>query len=293
MSTHEYITERSRMWRGHDIKPWFLEAIDIIEQQGHQNMHVAAGGCSPRFSYTTGLYDTCAKPELITVGLPAEAAHAALNIAVKRMEDGVDLSVGRHRGLLGGDIDVEFRAVDPKWLHRVMLRTDWYYEGVDVPVLQLIYPDLENRFQGEDDFDDRFLQPILSGEIEHGAPEYDFWTSMDKSSSLYDWKFSDGPHTSSYLSETVSKKDEPVTYVSHDHNGDWQFLGDSMSEGGGPVLSCLHHPIDHDPTLKELHDLPPGWYAIREKPGEPWQRFEHPPEEAQDAVGPPIPPLLN
>jgi hypothetical protein len=293
MSRNEYITARTRAWRERDIPPWFVEAIDIIEQQGHQNMHVAAGGCSPSFSYTTGLYDTCGKPELIAVGLPARTAHAALNIAIQRMEEGVDLSVGRHRGLLGGDVEVEFRLVDPVWMHRVMLRTDWFYEGGDVPVLQLVYPDLENLFQGEEDFDDHFLQPILSSEIVHGTPEYDFWTSMDESSSLYRWKFPDGPHTSSFLSETVSNKDEPITYVSHDHDGDWQFLGDSMSNGGGPVLSCLHHAIDDDRTLEELHDLPPGWYAVRSKPGDPWQRLKHPSADEEDAAESRNPPLLN
>jgi hypothetical protein len=48
-------------------------------------------------------------------------------------------------------------------------------------VLQLIYPDLDNRFQGEEGFDDCFLQPFLSHEIAQGSPEHDFWTSMDES----------------------------------------------------------------------------------------------------------------
>jgi hypothetical protein len=45
-----------------------------------------------------------------------------------------------------------------------------------------------------------------------------------------------------------------------------------MSDGGGPVVSCFHHPIDHDPSLGELADLPVGWYAERTKVGEPWVR---------------------
>jgi hypothetical protein len=51
-----------------------------------------------------------------------------------------------------------------------------------------------------------------------------------------------------------------------------------MSDGGGPVLSCLHHPIDNDRTLEDLYDLPLGWYATRERPGGSWERFKHPPE---------------
>ena len=42
---------------------------------------------------------------------------------------------------------------------------------------------------------------------------------------------------------------------------------------------CFHHPIDADPSLKELVDVPLGWYAKRAKPGEPWIRAEHASDE--------------
>jgi hypothetical protein len=258
-------------------------------------MHVGSSDVSPCFSYTAGVFDTCGSPELITVGLPSKTAHHALNHAVELMKKGVDLSSGRRADLIG-NVDAKFREVDLKWLHQIMLRTDWYYERADVPVLQLIYPDLENRFQDEKDFNDYFRQPLLSGEILEETLEYDFWNSHDKTSSLSRWKFPDPPHTSSYLSQTVHDKEEPVTYVSHDENGDWQFLGDKMSEGGGPVLSCLHHPIDNDPSLEELHDLPLNWYATRKYPGAPWQRFEHPRAEDEvdsETTGSEPPTLLN
>ena len=292
-----YVTERTEMWRTRDVKPTVLEALDIIEENGCQLMHVAADDVCPRFSYSAGVYDTCGKPELITVGLPANTAHYALNRAVSIMKAGVDLTVGRHRNIVG-DVEVEFRKVDSKWLHQVMLRADWFYDGEKVPVLQLIYPDLENRFQDEDDsFNEAFRQPILAGEIEEGTIAYDFWASHDEDSSLSHWKFSDSPHTSSYLSQTVHDKEEAVTYISHDENGDWQFLGDRMAEGGGPVISCLHHPIDNDRTLEELHDLPLNWYATRENPSAPWQRFEHPSEEPEEERSadddPAASPLLN
>ncbi len=278
-----YITERTKMWRTRDVKPAVFEAVDVIEESGCQVLHISADDLCPAFSYTTGVYDNCGKPELITVGLPSQTAHSALNHSVSLMREGVDLSIGRHRDIVG-EVEVEFRNVDSKWLHQVMLRADWFYEGEDVPVLQLIYPDLENRFQDEDDsFNEYFRQPILSGSIEDGTPEYDFWASHDDGSSLSRWKFSDAPHTSAYLSKAVHEKREPVTYVSHDENGDWQFLGDKMSEGGGPVLSCLHHPIDEDPSLEELYDLPLNWYATRERPGSRWERFEHPPNEPETA----------
>lgn len=110
--------------------------------------------------------------------------------------------------------------------------------------------------------------------------EEDFWASANPKSSLFKWKFPDPPHTQAFLSEAVNTGAEAVTYVSHDEeDGAWQFLGDTMAAGGRPVLSCLHHPIDKDPSLSELADLPLGWSVERVKPGEPWVRSKREPEE--------------
>ncbi len=76
---------------------------------------------------------------------------------------------------------------------------------------------------------------------------------------MSDWVFEDGPTTTAFLSQTMHTGEEAVTCVSHDaDDGAWQFLADRISEGGGPVLICLQHPVERDPSLKELADLPVG-----------------------------------
>lgn len=159
----------------------------------------------------------------------------------------------------------------------------WYYEGPDFPVLQAVYPDLENRFPEDEGFDKAFEQPLMQPTAPMTRTENDFWASADPASSLFKWKFPDPPHTGVFLSETVFKGTEPVTYVSHDaEDGAWQFLGDSMANGGGPVISCFHHPIDRDSSLAELADLPLGWYAERGDVGEPWIRRKHTPDDTSE-----------
>ena len=64
------------------------------------------------WSYTVGVFDTCGKPEIITVGLLQDTAHFALNEAVMLQRAGVDLTNGRHGDLIG-KVDCEFRPVDP------------------------------------------------------------------------------------------------------------------------------------------------------------------------------------
>ncbi|ABF41426.1 hypothetical protein Acid345_2425 [Candidatus Koribacter versatilis Ellin345] len=261
----------------------------MSEQDERTIRHVEEFGCSIvsvertkyglGWSYTLGVFDTTGKPEIITVGLLPKTAHSALNHAAKLQRDGVDLTQGRHRGVVG-EVECEFRAVDPKWVKQLMGWALWYYQGDEFPVLQAVYPDLENRFPGDEGFDESFEQPLMQPDAPMTKAENDFWASTDSNSSLFDWKFRDDPHTRVFLSESVHQGTQPVTYVSHDaEDGAWQFLGDSMSDGGGPVISCFHHPIDRDPSFAELADLPLGWYAERRGIGEPWTRNKHATED--------------
>jgi hypothetical protein len=272
-------TARTRKFRKSELSQGDERTIKHIEEFGCSVVSVARTAHGLGWSYTIGIFDTSGKPEIITVGLLPETAHSALNTAAKLLRAGVDLTQGRKRDLVG-EVESEFRPVDSKWVRHLMGWATWYYDGAEFPVLQLVYPDLENRFPEDEGFNSQFEQPLMQPTAPMTRAENDFWASADPKSSLFNWKFPDPPHTSAFLSEKIHNGTEDVTYVSHDvEDGAWQFLGDSMSDGGGPVLSCLHHPIDRDPSLAELADLPLGWYAERDKPGEPWIRKEHEPGE--------------
>jgi hypothetical protein len=264
-------TARTRKFRATDLCEQDQSTISNIEEYGCSIVHVARTHWGYGWSYSIGIFDTCGKPEIITVGLAPKTAHFALNEAASLLRSGVDLTVGRHNGLVG-QVDCEFRPVEQRWIRHLMNWAVWYYDGADFPVIQAVYPDTENRFPEESGFDVAFEQPLM----QCGAPctrvEDDFWASADPKSSLFNWRFRDSPHAQAFLSKAVDSGIEPVTFVSHDaDDGAWQFLGDSMSDSGG-VMVCLHHPIDKDPSLRELADLPLGWYAEREKPGECWVR---------------------
>lgn len=275
-------TTRTRQFRATKLQPEDERTISHIEEFGCSVVQVESSSSGPGWSYTVGVYDTAGAPEIITVGLREKTALFLLNEAARRLRAGAVLEHGRHRDMIG-EVECEFRPVDPKWLKHLMGWALWYYQGSDFPVLQAIYPDLQNRFPGETGFDERFQQPLLQPSVLMSRVEQDFWASADPKSSLFDWTFPDPPHSTAYLSETVHQGIEPITYVSHDaDDGAWQFLGESMDEGGGPVVSCLHHPIDEDPSLRELADLPLGWYAKRSERGAPWVRRKHEPEDDSD-----------
>jgi len=278
----KFETERTRRFRANQLSETDKRTITNVETFGCEVVQVKRTNAGPGWSYTIGIYDTCGKPEVITVGLYENTAHFLLNEAANRLRNGVTLSDGRHRDMVG-EVECEFRPVDRKWIKHLMDWAAWYYGGTDFPVLQAVYADREDRFPEEPGFDKGFQQPLMQPNAPFTTVEKDFWASADPSSSLFDWKFPDPPHTLVFLSEAVNSATEPITYVSHDaEDGAWQLLGDSMSGGKKPVLSCFHHSVDNDPSLKELADLPQGWWAERGKPGEPWTRHERDKEKAQE-----------
>jgi hypothetical protein len=278
MSEMKFATERTRALKASgELEPQDAKIVDDIERFGCSIVIIGAAKPRRGWAFTLGVTDTCGAPELIVAGLKDETASRMLNAAVDLQRRGIDLSVGRYRELVG-EVECEFRPVDRKWLRELMGWAVWYNDGDSFPVLQAVYPDLDNRFPEDEGFNDYFRQPRLQPGSPMGALEEEFWSGSASESGDAEWRFPDPPSRLAFLSKTVSRGEEQVTFVSHDRDdGAWQFLGDSMSDGGGPVLVCLHHPIDADPTLQELADLPVGWVAERAAVGEPWVRSEHPP----------------
>lgn len=275
----DFETTRTRKFRESELGPEDTRTIGHIEEFGCSVVGVLRAKHGLGWSYTIGIFDTCGKPEIITVGLPPEVAHFTLNEAARLLRAGVDLTKGRHRDLVG-KVECEFRPVHPKWIRHLMDWATWYYAGADFPVLQAVYPDRENRFPEDSEFDKAFEQPLMQLNAVMTRVEVDFWASADPKSSLFNWRFPDDPHTGVFLSQAVHNGTEPVTYVSHDaEDGAWQFLGDSMADGS-PTLSCFHHPVDRDPSLAELADLPLGWYAERSHLGQPWVRKKRQPDDS-------------
>lgn len=73
---------------------------------------------------------------------------------------------------------------------------------------------------------------------------------------------------------------ESPRLVVHDHDGWWQALdGVSPPDPETAVIACMTCLVESHPELAELADLPPGWAAERDHPGEPWDRHEHAEDE--------------
>lgn len=255
--------------------------MEDIEQYGCHIINVSGDHHVPGWSYTIGLFETMHQPEIVITGLNPDTAANLLNEVCRRIQEGIRFRASDRATELLEAVECEFREVDKPWLKHILCFADWFYNRGDFPVLQCVYPDLENRFPWDEGFDSDWIakQPLLFSDSPFPDVGRHFWSANDPDSSLFNWRFDDPPHTRSYTTKRIANGEEPVLYVSHEDDGDWQFHGASESRLESATIACLHHFVDADPTIGELADLPLGWRAWRDHVGGDWRREPKPPSE--------------
>ena len=86
------------------------------------------------------------------------------------------------------------------------------------------------------------------------------------------WPFDQGPRVAAITVRSVLEG-APILRVSHDEDDHgWQFLDGRTPMEEDARLIGMGTALAHDPSLREVADLPPGWVAWRESPSEPWRR---------------------
>ena len=103
------------------------------------------------------------------------------------------------------------------------------------------------------------------------------------------WTFPDPPDTGVFTTRQVFVDGELLCLVSHDPDGDWQFLHDGDADDESELRDeddllfvHLQEIVDRFPEVKQLADLPAGWFASRETADAPWVREPQPKEWASD-----------
>jgi hypothetical protein len=90
------------------------------------------------------------------------------------------------------------------------------------------------------------------------------------------WPFPDAVNTATFCTERVAHQRFAVLQVSHEEDGDWQFLDATTEDPGKPVMLCLGCVFERDASLAQIADLPRGWSAFRPHVGAEWERWrEH------------------
>ena len=144
---------------------------------------------------------------------------------------------------------------------------DGFYDGDDFPALQLVWPDKENKWPWEIDFNHSWIwhQPLL----EHWPDE--------KTKSH--WVFDEPRNLGVFTITRVLHENHPILLVCHDDDGDWQFLCGATDAPEQCKLIYLKDIVELDPSVNEVADLPLDWRAWRENVDAEWRREARIPEE--------------
>jgi hypothetical protein len=125
-----------------------------IEREGWSSIGVFPSESdpeAPNFVYSIGFYEHDDHPEMLIAGVGHQVGHTILGGLYQRIADGERFEDGeRSAGVLVG-YDVLFRALPRDGRPANVARS---YYGVNLlPVLQVVWPDADGRFPGEDGCD--------------------------------------------------------------------------------------------------------------------------------------------
>jgi hypothetical protein len=86
-------------------------------------------------------------------------------------------------------------------------------------------------------------------------------------------KFNEPLNTVVYTTTYVMKGNSPLLLVSHELDGDWQFMGGEPIDDYTKVamVVSLEQIIKYDKSVLKVSDLPMGYQAIRNSKSEKWQ----------------------
>ena len=85
--------------------------------------------------------------------------------------------------------------------------------------------------------------------------------------------FPESPSLGVWTTRGIADGAESILLVSHEDDGDWQFLPGTPVDLEDGVAVHLEHIVHRHPEVRELGNLPRGWAAERDGVSDPWKRF--------------------
>lgn len=98
---------------------------------------------------------------------------------------------------------------------------------------------------------------------------------------MNDWPFSVPPNMVTFAHRTIAEGKKPVLIFGRYPDGSYcAYTGEEVVDAESEIAcACLSHIVEIDPTICELADIQPGWWAVRDTPDSPWVREQIPEEE--------------
>ncbi|XZE20685.1 DUF4262 domain-containing protein [Pirellulaceae bacterium SH449] len=229
--------------------------IDDIHRVGWHIVGIEEDREGPAFAYSIGMQYTFSHPEIIILGLNgATVMMDIINAIGEEIRKGARFQDWHESDQILQGYSCMFRTVPSDVYPDYLGYAIWFYRPSPFPVLQCVWPDSQNRFPWQPDCQTgiQVRQPILAQQT--------------------GWPFAEGKNRAVFTTNLVLEGSHPILRISHDKEGDWQFLcGTTTSVDEARIIS-LHNIVELHPSVSELADLPKGWVAVRDSVNSPWRR---------------------
>lgn len=98
---------------------------------------------------------------------------------------------------------------------------------------------------------------------------------------MNEWKFPEPPNMVVFAHRSIAEGKMPVLIFGRYPDGSYcAYTGEEVVDAEREITCVgLSHIVDADPTVCELADIQPGWWAIRETTSSGWVRELIPEEE--------------
>jgi hypothetical protein len=146
------------------MHPSMKRIVDDVAEYGWHVVWVLAEGDAPEFAFSVGFFQSYEHPELVIFGLQSKTAHSILATCLERIQDGHPFAGGQVRSDILVDYSVAVLEIDKRYYREYLGSAIGFYDGLDFPALQLVWPDESHRFPWEPDCKPATVaaQPILS-----------------------------------------------------------------------------------------------------------------------------------
>ncbi len=273
--------------------------LENVEKYGWHVVLITGDKNTPGWAFSVGLYHTFKHPEIVIFGLPKDRMHAFINCIGNDVRGGKVYRSGVGDTELLPGYTTMFEAVEKIWYGPVLGWATWFYDGDDFPALQCIWPDKNNRFPWDEDFEpllaadqpflfhkdeksarmEKFLESLKTGEHHDHDLRPELETGSHHKFKPGEWPFSDRVNFEVFTTRRVLEENHPILLVTHDETGDWQFLCGTTNKAEDARAVCLGCMFERDRTIGQLADLPRGWGAWRASRTAKWQPHKNTEED--------------
>jgi hypothetical protein len=231
--------------------------IEDVRQYGWHIVGVEEDQEGPAFAYSIGIYHTLKQPEIIVFGLSdIKLMWQIINGIGDDMRKGKTFEDWKEYDEILEGYSCMFRQVDQGFYREYVGYANRFYRPDEFPVLQCVWPDGLGRYPWHPEFPAALhaRQPVLA---QQG-----------------DWRFHEGKNRAAITTKYVFDGTHPILLVSHDEEGDWQFLCGTTNLPEDGRIVCLATVVERHPAVVELADLPVGWQAARDGVDQSWRRVQ-------------------